>query len=229
MDMAMFPPRVMVPCAAMAHEIDVSTWKRRDHFELFLRSEQPFFSVTVEVDVTDVWEHCKQSAETSFFLASNYLALRAINATDALRLRLRGERVWMHDRVGLGTPIMRPDETFGFARFDLGDSFDEFRSKGNAAIAHVQSGRVLDTMIEQDDLVYHTTLPWLRFTSFTNAIARPSSIPRLAFGKCVRQHARLVMPVAVEVHHALVDGLDVGRFVERFETELATYGNAIVG
>ena len=28
------------------------------------------------------------------------------------------------------------------------------------------------------------------------------------------------MPVAVEVHHALVDGLDVARFFERFASNL---------
>lgn len=211
----------------MSHYLDLSTWKRRDHFELFLRSQQPFFSVTVEVDVTDLWEHCRRTPQTSFFLASIYLALQAINATEALRLRLRGERVWLHDRVALGTPIMRPDETFGFARFDLTDSFDEFHRAGEAAIARVQSGRVLEARAEEDDLVYHTTLPWLRFTAFTNAIATSGSIPRLAFGKCVRQGGRQVMPVGVEVHHALVDGLDVGRFVERFERGLARYGEVI--
>jgi len=212
----------------MGHAIDLSTWKRREHFELFVKADQPFFSVTVEVDVTDLWERCRNTPEASFFVASIFLALRAINAIEALRLRLRGERVWLHDRVGIGTPIMRPDETFGFARFDPADSFDEFRRTAEATIASVQSGRALDTMAEQDDLVYHTTLPWLRFTAFTNAIAGRSSIPRLAFGKCVRVHTRQVMPVAVEVHHALVDGLDIGRFVESFETALTSDVDAVV-
>jgi len=31
------------------------------------------------------------------------------------------------------------------------------------------------------------------------------------------------MPVAVEVHHALVDGLDVARLFERFETGLSGF------
>jgi chloramphenicol O-acetyltransferase type A len=40
----------------MAREIDVRTWKGREHFELFVKAEQPFFGVTVEVDVTDLWK-----------------------------------------------------------------------------------------------------------------------------------------------------------------------------
>jgi chloramphenicol O-acetyltransferase type A len=59
-------------------------------------------------------------------------------------------------------------------------------------------------------------LPWLRFTSFTNALpGGDDSIPRIVFGRCVRDRRRMKMPVAVEVHHALVDGLDVARFFER--------------
>jgi chloramphenicol O-acetyltransferase len=31
------------------------------------------------------------------------------------------------------------------------------------------------------------------------------------------------MPVAVEVHHAVVDGLDVARFMERFQHALSGF------
>jgi chloramphenicol O-acetyltransferase len=31
------------------------------------------------------------------------------------------------------------------------------------------------------------------------------------------------MPIGVEVHHAVVDGLDVGRFFEQFEIALADF------
>lgn len=213
----------------MGHTIDIATWKRREHFELFRRAQQPFFSVTVEVDVTELWAYCARSAETSFFLSAIYFVLRAVNATEALRLRLRGNEVWLHDRVGLGTPIMHADETFGFARFDLAESFAAFHDAASATVARVKSGHELDPRSDEDDLVYHSTLPWLRFTSFTNALYEHSSIPRLAFGKVVSVGERRVMPVAVEVHHALVDGLDVGRLIERFEKELTGYAEAIGG
>ena len=59
-------------------------------------------------------------------------------------------------------------------------------------------------------------LPWLRFTAYTNALPGGDSIPRIVFGRATREGRRMKMPVAVEVHHALVDGLDVARFFERF-------------
>ena len=68
----------------------------------------------------------------------------------------------------------------------------------------------------------HSTLPWLRFTAFTNAIPRPDGIPRIVFGKVFADGASSRMPMGIEVHHGLVDGIDVARFVERFEAHAAT-------
>jgi chloramphenicol O-acetyltransferase type A len=41
------------------------------------------------------------------------------------------------------------------------------------------------------------------------------------FGKFVEEQGRLMMPFSVEVHHALMDGIDVGRYLNNFEQALA--------
>jgi chloramphenicol O-acetyltransferase type A len=76
----------------------------------------------------------------------------------------------------------------------------------------------------RDDVIYHTTLPWLSFTSFAHARTkgRGDSVPRIVFGKFSKEGDRLMMPISVEVHHALVDGLHVGRFFNNLETALVT-------
>ena len=199
--------------------IDLAGWKRRQHYELFRPGAHPFFSVTVEVDVTSLWRSCR-SGRDSFLLAALYLMLRAVNASEAMRLRLRADAVWLHDRVSIGTTILRPDETFGLARFDPEESYDVFRRRGAETIEQVKQSSSLDASTGEDDLVYHSTLPWLRFTSFPSARAGDDSIPRITFGRCSTDGAVTRMPLAVEVHHALVDGLDVARLVESFQHDL---------
>ena len=76
-------------------------------------------------------------------------------------------------------------------------------------------------------MIYHSSLPWIRFTAFTNALRRGGSIPRIVFGKCSTEGRITRMPLAIEVHHALVDGLDVARFIERFEHELSHFRKQI--
>lgn len=206
----------------MGQYIDLERWKRRQHFELFRRLGQPFFSVTVEVDVTRLRQHCRASG-ASFYLALIFVLLRAINESEALRLRLRDDGVWLHEQIGVGTTILRPDETFGFARFDPSPDFDAFQRAGAALIADVKSSTCLDALAGLDDVIYHSTLPWLRFTSFTNALSGADSIPRVTFGKCVEEGTVHRMPLAVEVHHALADGIDVARFVDAFQRGLDAF------
>jgi chloramphenicol O-acetyltransferase type A len=198
--------------------IELRKWKRRDHYLLFRKYKQPFFSATVDVDVTAAWNTSRRPAAPSFFLSSLFFMLRAANDVEAFRLRLRARGVWRHDRVAVGPTIMRADETFGFVRLEPASTLHQFATRGQAAIADVvrQSGLKLPRKTT-DDIVFHSVLPWLRFTSFTNALpGKGDSIPRIVFGRCAPEGRRMKMPVAVEVHHALVDGLDVAQFFERF-------------
>ena len=204
----------------MAGLIDVKTWKRRDHYELFRTYEQPFFSVTVDVDVTRVWKFCRKPAVPSFFLTTLFLMSRAVNGVEALQLRLRPRGVWRHDAVAVGATVRREDETFGFARLEPADTLKGFVTAGKASVANAMRGGKLEPQTETDDVVYHSVLPWFRFTSYTNALRRTDSIPRIVFGRAVPEGRRMLMPVAVEVHHALVDGLDVAKFFDRFGREL---------
>ena len=207
----------------MGHAIDLATWKRREHYEHFRGYCQPFFSVCVNMDATRLWRLSRPAGGTPFFLSSLFLMLRAANATEAFRLRLRKRGVWRHDRVAVGPTLLRNDHTFAFARIEWSTSLKRFIASGTRAIAESAAREALDPNPGDDDIVYHSSLPWLKFTAFTNAIDAGDSIPRIVFGKCAREGRRYLMPMSVEVHHAVVDGLDVARFTERFQDELAEF------
>lgn len=203
------------------HFLDLASWSRREHFELFRNAVQPFFSLTAEVDVTALRERAVEPGGPPFFLAALYVALSAANATEAFRRRVQNGRVWVHDVVHLTSTILRSDETFAFARFDMTNSLAEFIERGREEIARAKEIAPLRLPDGDDALIYHSTIPWVRFTAFTNAIGRATdSIPRVVFGECTHEGRRSVMPVAVEVHHAVVDGLDVGRFFEQLQNRL---------
>ena len=204
--------------------IDLARWARRPHLELFKTYQQPFFSVTIEVDVTQTWTRCKRPGGPPFFLASLFLMLQAANAIEALRRRLRPRGVWVHDRVGVAPTIAREDGTFGFVRLESCTRLDRFVVQGRAAIANASAAHPPVRKSSADDVIYHSVLPWLRFTSFTNALPGTDSIPRIVFGRCTNHRRRIMMPVAVEVHHALVDGFDVAQFFDRFTEGLARPG-----
>ena len=73
-----------------------------------------------------------------------------------------------------------------------------------------------------DDAIHFTVLPWASFTSFSHARnwGREDSVPKIAFGKFTEEDKRTKLPISVEVHHALMDGLHVGRYLSQMQEAL---------
>lgn len=205
----------------MGRTIDLETWRRREHFRLFRGYDRPHFSVTAAVDVSACYA-ASRGQGPSFTLRMLFAAMQAGNAVEAFRLRLRDEGVWCHDAVGIGCTVPRPDRTFGFAYFAHDASFERFGAQGEREMERARAAATLSDEREADDATLHATvLPWVRFTSFTNALRREDSVPKITFGKRYAEGKAWYVPVCVEVHHALVDGIDVGDFFERLQERLA--------
>ena len=75
---------------------------------------------------------------------------------------------------------------------------------------------------EHSAVIHFTTLPWIAFSSFSHARnwGREDSVPKVSFGRIEADGARLWLPFSVEVHHALMDGLHLGRYIQGMETVL---------
>jgi chloramphenicol O-acetyltransferase type A len=207
----------------MTELLDIGNWHRRHQYEFFKDYELPCFNLCANVDVSKLYAWSREDGGPSFFLASFYLSLRAANEIEPFRYRLDGDAVLVHDIIHGGTTVMRDDETFGFAYFDYDSSYTRFEAAGLQILerARLASGDLEDRP-EASDLIYYSIIPWVHFTSFAHArrLRKSDSIPKIVFGKHSDRAGERLMPVSVEVHHALMDGLDVGRFFERFQALL---------
>ena len=207
----------------MPKYLDLETWPRRDLFEFFRGYQNPYFNICTRLDITRLMGVLSARPGVSVSLAYHYFALRIANEIEPFHYRLEGEdSVIIHEVINGGTTVMLPNETFTYAYFDYHEDFHQFITEAGAAIEKVRvEGSLKPTM--RYDLIYFTALPWVSFTSFAHARTpgRGESIPRIAFGKFVSTGDLIHLPISVEVHHALMDGLHVGRFIMSLEEALA--------
>ena len=207
----------------MDEYLDLTNWARRDLFEFFIGYTNPYFNVCTRVEITKLVALVRDRAGVRISLALHYFALRVANEIEPFRYRLKDEKVFVYDVVNGGTTVLLPNESFAYAYFDYQRDFEKFLSDMGKAVDDVRtgSGPLKPTM--RDDVIYHTTLPWISFTSFAHARTkgRGDSIPRIVFGKFTKENERIMLPISVEVHHALMDGLHVGRYLSRLEDALA--------
>ena len=203
-------------------EIDLATWPRRMHFETFRGWANPWFDVCAPVDVTALVPAVRE-AGAPFTAAVTYLVTRTANDMPEFRWRMRGETVVEHDVVHPGGTILVDDDLFSFCYFDYTEDFAAFARHYGDEVAAVRAAPTLEDEPGRDDLLFMTAIPWVSFTSFAHPVPTlpPDCIPRFAWGRHFRDGGRVLMPLSVQGHHALMDGLHVGRYFERFQQYVA--------
>jgi chloramphenicol O-acetyltransferase type A len=203
--------------------LEIETWNRKQHFEHFKQLVDPYFGVTVEVDVTKAYQTAKEK-NISFFVLYLHACMKAINSIENFKYRItEDERIRIHDVIHASATIMRPDNTFGFSFIHYSSSLDEFHENFKKEKERILNSTELFPPINSDNCIYCSALPWLNFTGHKEPKGSESdSITRLAFGNFIEKENRLKMPVSISVNHALIDGYHVSLFFENYQKALDT-------
>jgi chloramphenicol O-acetyltransferase type A len=200
--------------------IDLETWARRTPYEFFRGFERPHFSLCAEVDCTRLLTELKP-AGVSPFNAMLWCLVAAANSVPELRQRLRGEQVVEHALTHPSVTVPTPEQGFAFCHLSFDPDWPAFDRDCRAAFdAAAARADMVDA--EGDHWLYLSCLPWVRFSSMTNPVRGPDDcVPRITWGRFAQREGRWRVPVAAQVHHALVDGAHLGRFYTRLEELLA--------
>lgn len=202
----------------MKTKIDLENWNRKEHFKFFSQFDEPFHSVTVNVDCTKTYKESKEGG-TSFFLNYLHKSLVAANSVKAFRLRIIDGEVYEYDHINASPTIGRTDGTFGFSYMDFHAAFEKFLPHALEVTEKVRQAEGLGPAAAVENVIHYSSLPWLKFTALSHArnYSYPDSAPKISFGKMTEEMGRKTMPMSVHVHHGLVDGSDVGLYVEKFQ------------
>lgn len=202
----------------MKTKLNIDDWNRKPHFHFFSQFEEPFFGVTIPLEVTHAYERAQQN-QRSFFLYYLYRALKAANAIENFRYSIMNKEVYVFDKINASPTINRPDTTFGFAYMDYEEDEHIFYSKALQEITRVQQSNDLLPAVSGENFIHFSAIPWLDFTAISHArsFSFPDSSPKISFGKMTVQNGIKTMPVSIHVHHALMDAYHVGLFTDRFQ------------
>ncbi len=196
--------------------IDMASWDRKELFDYFCQMDYPQFNVCTPVDIMAFLQYVRDRG-LPFYYATIFAVTAAANKVQNLRYRIREGGVALYDRVHPSfTALSKDTGLFKYVVADMCPSMDEFiRNAGEKERA--QKSLFGDGTDEaRDDLLYLTCLPWVSFThvSHTIKLDKDDSIPRISWGKYYTEGSRTLLPLSVQVNHALADGYHVGQFFE---------------
>lgn len=202
--------------------IDLKVWDRKEVYEFYKGLDHPMFSITVQVDVTNLYQKVKLE-KTTFYLSFMHIALQEMNKIEAFKYRFMQEEPVIFDVIHPSyTDLIPNTERFKIVTVDFLEDRQSFIQSAQETSSK-QGDQFIDLSKEaQSDLVYISTFPWASFTQITHAHNhnKYDAIPRLTWGKFVDVNGHKMMSLNIEVHHAFVDGYHVGKFIEHLQEHL---------
>ena len=205
--------------------LDIENWNRKEHFLFFKQMEEPFFGATVQIDCTKAYATAKVLG-SSFFVYYLHKTLVAVNAIESFRYRISENKIFVYESINGSATIGRKDGTFGFSLIEYYTDFAIFEKNALIEIERIQNTTGLFTRtFEEDNLIHFSAIPWLNFTSLSHArsYSFPDSCPKISFGKMmVAENGKKSMSMSVHVHHGLMDGFQLGEFVDYFQDLMNT-------
>ena len=200
--------------------IDKTAWARRDIYELFSKTDYPFYSVTIPIDVTNVKAASKKLG-LSFYFLMIWLCTKAVNSVPEFRMRIRGEELVLLDQTDPSFTHMPKDaEAFRIITMPWEEDCAAFCAHARERAAGQTD--FIDAAGQTDALIYISCTPWFDFTALTNEhnFDKDDTIPRLAWGRYYEENGRVWVHMSVEVNHRTIDGFHIGKLKAAIDREI---------
>lgn len=199
--------------------IDESTWKRAAHCAVFRNCVEPSFCVTFDLDVTKFYREIKKKG-SSFTFALIYIVTECANQIEEFRYRFLDGKVVLFDEIDTAfTYLDKQTELFKVVNVPFEGSIEEYCQ---AARQKAEAQKEYFTGPLGNDVFQFSPMPWVtyRHISHTNSGKKDNATPLFDWGKFYEKDGRLLLPFSVQVHHSFVDGVHIGKLVEKLQEKL---------
>ncbi len=206
----------------MKKNIDVQSWSRKAHYNLFKEMDYPHFNICSNVDITLFKDFIKQN-NIPFFRAMIFLASKIANSIPEFNYRIQSDdKVVEYDYTHPSFTVMSKPDLFGFCTVDYSEDYTTFSNRTDKEMKILQNEVNIEDAWERDDLIYITSLPWISFTSVTHPVnlSKTDSIPRICWGKFFEENGKIRLPFSVQANHSLMDGVHVGKYFSLLQKTL---------
>lgn len=202
--------------------IDIENWNRKEHFYHYINFEDPYFGITTNIDITNLYNVAKQKGE-SVFIHYFYQVMLACNTVKEFKYRIESDAVVCYDSVQASSTIGRKDGTFAFCSFAFDSDFEAFKKQCEGEIEAIQNSTGLYVNSENRlDIIHFSPVPWIQFTEMKHPmyVNKGGSVPRISTGKYFKEGEKTLMPISISANHGLMDGYHVNQFLETIERNI---------
>jgi len=199
--------------------IDKKNWKRSIHCEVFRNSALPQYCVTVELDVSNFCRKVKEKS-WSFSFAFIYAVTKCANEIEEFRYRFIEGNVVLYKRINTAFTYMDEEaELFKVVNVEMQDYIDDYIK---IALETAKNQSEYFTGPLGNDVYQFSAMPWVTYTHISHTFNgnKENATPLFDWGKYYNKDGKIVMPFSIQVHHSFVDGVHIGKLVEKLQRYL---------
>ena len=197
--------------------IDEKTWQRKAHFHHYLTDVPCTYSATFKLDVTALREQ-----NVPFFPTVLHCLSTVVNRHKEFRMSLNAEGLpGYYDILHPCFTVFHEDtDTFSNLWTEYCEDRHTFYSTYKKNMERYQT---CHDMMARPDTPENTfpvsALPWASFEGFNLNLQKGYSylLPIFTLGKFYCESGKTMLPLAVQVHHAVCDGFHLCRFVNELQ------------
>ena len=200
--------------------IDIENWERREFYEHFIGEVVCTYSVSVNLDITRL-------KGQKLYPAMIWLLTKTVNDMPEFRTSLTAEGLGIYDDMHpMYTVFNKENKNFSGIWSCFSEDYDMFlRSYEEDAALYSTSTRYAPKDGTPVNSFNISMVPWLEFTGFNINVYDEGKflLPIFTMGKYFERDCKRMLPLAIQVHHAVCDGYHVGAFVERLQKYIAEF------
>ncbi len=194
--------------------IDLSKWDRGKLFRFYIEKMRIVMSLTVDIDVTNLRIYSEKTG-VGFYPLMLWVVSKVINSHDEFKYSWdKDGHLIRWDYVSPShTDFHDEDETFTKMVTEYSDDLFEFcnmvktdqeRYKNDRAVLDDQPLNFFDV----------SCLPWVKYKHFDVHVFDEGKFlaPVVTWGRYEPENGRLIMPLTMNIHHAVADGFHLSRF-----------------
>lgn len=200
--------------------IDLERWERREFYLHFIREVVCTWSMTVELDITPL-------GGQRLYPAMLWLLTDTVNRFPEFRTHLFPQGPGIFDAMNPSYTIFNGEKkNFSGIWTEFSPDYREFLERYTADAARYRTSTAFAPKPGKPQNCFDVSmLPWAAFTAFSINVYNAGNylLPIFTMGRKQEREGKILLPLALQVHHAVCDGYHAAQFVSRLQQSISEF------
>jgi len=196
-------------------EINLDTWDRGKLFRFFSDDLRNVMSMTVDIDVTPLKKYVEAHG-LKFYPTMIWVVSKVINSHEEFKYGWNkdGKLVRYEYVSPYYADFHKEDESFVKLFTEFSDNLMEFHVRFLEDKERYRTLRAFDLKNIPENVFDVSCMPWTKYRSFDIHVFDSGTYlaPVVTWGKYEEENGKLIMPLSMNIHHAVADGFHLCRF-----------------